>query len=183
MAHCVDFLGCHPSNLITVEEWQARIQACGALTKLLDRKSKLLGMDAPIKVEPSPLVVPESEEQRARAREALKLWTKFQVNPGRLPGKRPFLMIALERLKEVLSYEPYSGEFTWKDIHRRCKSKSGTTTPDRAGAASRYVPEADSLSSSGALEMCCAGLHQVTRFFSVRWFEIVEWLRILGRGY
>jgi hypothetical protein len=40
-------------GLITVEEWQARIQACGALTKLLDRKSKLLGMDAQLKVEPS----------------------------------------------------------------------------------------------------------------------------------
>jgi hypothetical protein len=68
-------------GLITVEEWQARIQACGALTKLLDRKSKLLGMDAPIKVEPPPVVVPESEEQRARAREALKMWTKFSVDP------------------------------------------------------------------------------------------------------
>jgi hypothetical protein len=74
-------------GLITVEEWQARIQGCGALTKLLDRKSKLLGMDAPIKVEPPPVVVPESEEQRARAREALKLWTKFQVNPADFQGK------------------------------------------------------------------------------------------------
>jgi hypothetical protein len=68
-------------GLITVEEWQARIQACGALTKLVDRKSKLLGMDAPVKVEPPPVVVPESEEQRARARQALKTWTKFAVDP------------------------------------------------------------------------------------------------------
>ena len=65
-------------GLITVEEWQARIQACGALTKLLDRKAKLLGMDAAIKVEPPPIVAPESEEQRARARAALKQWTKFR---------------------------------------------------------------------------------------------------------
>ena len=28
-------------------------------------------------------------------------------------------MITLERLKEVLSYDPYSGEFPWKDMHRR----------------------------------------------------------------
>ena len=27
--------------VISVEEWQARIQACGALTKLLDRKAKI----------------------------------------------------------------------------------------------------------------------------------------------
>ena len=72
---------------ITVEEWQARIQACGVLTKLLDRKSKLLGLDAPVKVEAPPVVVPESEEQRAPAREALKTWCKFQVVPANFQGK------------------------------------------------------------------------------------------------
>lgn len=72
---------------ITVDEWQARIQACGALTKLLDRKSKLLGMDAPIKVEPPPVVAPESAEQRARAREALKTWCRFSVDPKDFQGK------------------------------------------------------------------------------------------------
>lgn len=66
---------------MTVEAWQARMQGCAALVKLLDRKAKLLGMDAAIKVEPPPVVVPESEEQRARAREALKTWTKFCVDP------------------------------------------------------------------------------------------------------
>jgi hypothetical protein len=46
-----------------------------------------LGMDAPLKVEPPPTVAPETEEQRARAREALKLWTKCQVNPADFQGK------------------------------------------------------------------------------------------------
>ena len=32
-------------------------------------------------------------------------------------------MIILERLKEVLSYDPESGEFTWTDMHRHRKSK------------------------------------------------------------
>ena len=73
--------------LITVDEWQARVQACSVLTKLLDRKAKLLGMDAAIKVEPPPMVAPESEEQRARAREALKTWCKFSVNPADFQGK------------------------------------------------------------------------------------------------
>jgi hypothetical protein len=73
--------------VITVEEWQARIQACGALVKLLDRKAKLLGMDAPMKVEPPPVVVPENEEQRPRAREALKVWTKFRIDLKDFQGK------------------------------------------------------------------------------------------------
>jgi hypothetical protein len=56
---------------ISIEAWQARMQGCATLVKLLDRKAKLLGMDAPVKVEPSPTVPPESNEARARAREAL----------------------------------------------------------------------------------------------------------------
>ena len=43
---------------ITVEEWQARVQACQVLVKLLDRKSKLVGMDTPVKLEPPPVVAP-----------------------------------------------------------------------------------------------------------------------------
>jgi hypothetical protein len=38
-------------------------------------------MDAPVKVEAPPVVAPETEEQRARAREALKRWTKFCIDP------------------------------------------------------------------------------------------------------
>ena len=72
---------------MTVEEWQARMKGCQVLVSLLDRKAKLLGMDAPVKVEPPPVVVPETEEQRARAREALKMWTKFPIDPKDFQGK------------------------------------------------------------------------------------------------
>jgi hypothetical protein len=49
-------------------------------------------------------------------------------------------MITIERLKEVLSYDLFSGEFTWKDMHRRCKS---TRRHDcaRYAEASMYVPD------------------------------------------
>ena len=67
------------------------------------------------KSRPPPVVAPETEEQRARAREALRLWTKFAVDPKDFQGK-DLSMITLERLKEVLSDDPNSGEFTWKDI-------------------------------------------------------------------
>jgi hypothetical protein len=67
--------------VITVEEWQARMKGCQVLVSLLDRKAKLLGMDAPVKVEAPPTVAPETEEQRARARAALRQWTKFIVKP------------------------------------------------------------------------------------------------------
>jgi hypothetical protein len=73
---------------ISIEAWQARMQGCATLVKLLDRKAKLLGMDAPVKVEPPPTVPPESEEARARAREALKTWCKFSVNPADFQGNR-----------------------------------------------------------------------------------------------
>jgi hypothetical protein len=66
---------------MTIEEWQARMKGCQVLVSLLDRKAKLLGMDAAVKVEAPPVVAPETEEQRARAREALKTWTKFCVDP------------------------------------------------------------------------------------------------------
>ena len=67
--------------LITVAEWQARMKACQVLVSLLDRKAKLFGMDAPVKAEAPPVVAPETEEQRARARAALKQWTKFEIDP------------------------------------------------------------------------------------------------------
>ena len=42
---------------------------------------KLLGLDAPIKTELPPNVPPETEKQRARARAALRQWTKFCIDP------------------------------------------------------------------------------------------------------
>jgi hypothetical protein len=68
--------------VITVKEWQARMKGCQVLVQLLDRKAKLLGMDAPIKTEPPPNVPPETEEQRARVRDAIKQWTKFCIDPN-----------------------------------------------------------------------------------------------------
>jgi hypothetical protein len=76
-----------PPLILSVEEWQARVKACQVLVSLLDRKAKLLGMDAAVKVEAPPVVVSESEQQRARAREALKTWCKFSVNPADFQGK------------------------------------------------------------------------------------------------
>ena len=57
------------------------MKACQVLVSLLDRKAKLLGMDAPVKTEAPPNVPPETEEQRARARAALRAWNRFDVNP------------------------------------------------------------------------------------------------------
>jgi hypothetical protein len=56
---------------MTIEEWQARMKGCQVLVSLLDRKAKLLGMDAPVKVEPPPVVIPETEEQRVAGRGAI----------------------------------------------------------------------------------------------------------------
>jgi hypothetical protein len=72
----------HPVTFkLTIEEWQARMKGCEVMVKLLDHKAKLVGMDAPVKVEPPPVVVPETEEQRARVRAALREWTKFRIDP------------------------------------------------------------------------------------------------------
>jgi hypothetical protein len=70
-----------PPVTMSVEAWQAQMKGCQVLVQLLDRKAKLLGMDAPIKTELPPNVPPETEEQRARARDALKQWTKFCIDP------------------------------------------------------------------------------------------------------
>jgi len=45
---------------------QVQAKGCTVLVSLLDRKAKLLGMDAPVKVEAPPVVAPQTEEQRTR---------------------------------------------------------------------------------------------------------------------
>ena len=90
------------------------------LVQLLDRKAKLLGMDAPVKWNHRQPWCPRPRNN-APGPAALKMWTKFRVDPKDFRG-RDLSMIPLERIKEVLSYDRYSGEFAWKDMHRRCKS-------------------------------------------------------------
>ena len=87
----------HSSDLIKIQEirlnrkgpivvelaaWEAKMKACEVMVKLIDRKARLLGLDAPVKMEAPPVVVHETEEERARVREALKTWCKFAVNPA-----------------------------------------------------------------------------------------------------
>jgi hypothetical protein len=66
--------------VVEVAAWEAKMKGCEVMVKLLDRKAKLLGMDAPVKTE-VPTFPPETEEQRARARAALRQWTKFACDP------------------------------------------------------------------------------------------------------
>jgi hypothetical protein len=72
--------------IMTMEAWEAKMKACEVMVKLLDRKAKLLGMDSPVKTEPPPTVPPETEEQRASARAALRQWTRFDPRPEDFRG-------------------------------------------------------------------------------------------------
>lgn len=60
--------------VITVEAYEARMKAAGALTRLMDRKSKLLGLDAPVKVEPVAPTAQPPEEALANAKAVLRKW-------------------------------------------------------------------------------------------------------------
>ena len=68
---------------VTVEEWEAPHSSLWRSHQVARSKEQnlLSTENHTVKVEPPPVVVPESEEQRARAREALKTWTKFCVDP------------------------------------------------------------------------------------------------------
>ena len=59
------------------EDLLSKARACDTLVKLIDRKAKLLGMDAPAKVEEVTKPKPPTEEEKAIARETLKKWTTF----------------------------------------------------------------------------------------------------------
>jgi hypothetical protein len=79
--------GARAPVIITMEAWEAKMKACEVMVKLLDRKAKLLGMDSPVKTEQTTQFKPETEEQRARAREALKRWTTFAPKPEDFQGR------------------------------------------------------------------------------------------------
>ena len=50
-------------------------------------------------------------------------------------------MITLERLKEVLSYDPESGDFTWKDMHRHCGSTRRHDYARYGGRGIKGIPD------------------------------------------
>ena len=61
--------------------------AQGARLDVLDRKAKLIGMDALAKTETTKIVPPETPEQQARALEALAKWTTFAPKPENFRGR------------------------------------------------------------------------------------------------
>lgn len=67
-------MGKHGPVTITVEEYQARIKAAETLVKLIDRKSKLLGLDAPQKVEQNVRDATPPDQELARAKTLLSRW-------------------------------------------------------------------------------------------------------------
>ena len=60
--------------VITVEEYEARMKACSALSRLVERKSKMLGADAPLKVEGVSAPAAPPAETLAKGRDVLKRW-------------------------------------------------------------------------------------------------------------
>jgi hypothetical protein len=73
--------------IIQVEEWEAKMNGCEVMVKLLDRKAKLLSMDAPVKSEVTKIAPPETPEQQARAREALRQFTNFAPRAEDFQGR------------------------------------------------------------------------------------------------
>jgi hypothetical protein len=81
-AHLIDIRtvkeGARGPIIITVEEWQAKIKGSEILVKLVDRKVKLLGLDAPVKSEDVTKIKPHmTEEEIQRGRDLLKRWANF----------------------------------------------------------------------------------------------------------
>jgi hypothetical protein len=71
--------------IIKVEEWQARLKGCQVLVSLLDRKAKLLGMDAPVKVEPRRWQPPRLSSAHEPVRPS-GFGTRFAVDPKDFQG-------------------------------------------------------------------------------------------------
>ena len=60
---------------ITVEEYEARMKACSTLSRLVERKARMLGADAPLKVEGLPAApAAPPEESLAKGRDVLRRW-------------------------------------------------------------------------------------------------------------
>lgn len=70
--------------VITVEAYEARMKGVSALTRLIERKSRMLGMEAAIKVEQPPATPPE--ENLAAARDVLSRWG-VNFAPSGIVGK------------------------------------------------------------------------------------------------
>ena len=59
---------------ITVETYEARMKGCGALARLIERKARLLGMEAPIKIEGDGVPAAPPEQTLEKGRDVLKRW-------------------------------------------------------------------------------------------------------------
>jgi hypothetical protein len=69
-----------------LEEWQARMKGCQVLVNLLDRKAKLLGVDAPVKVE-APPVVARSQRTASESARGSQNVDEIRIDPKDFRGK------------------------------------------------------------------------------------------------
>ena len=115
------------------------MKGCQVLVNLLDRKAKLLGMDAPVKVEAPPVVA----RSRRTASESARGSQNVDEIPYRsqgFPGQRPRLMITLGRERKFSPMTHTRATLLGRICTVVARARGGTTACDKAGEASRYVP-------------------------------------------